>query len=829
MLKILKIRTILGVWGLSLFSLGVSAQSSPPVCSTTTTITSNSGPITLGTDGECLQINSGVTVTGSFAAVSNPSVQDVQITNQGTINGSTGISANAGASIYSLTNSNTINSTSSGVYNGGTISNLTNNSGATLSGSFAGIYLDGGMIGTLTNNNGATISGGVGIFVYRASSRITTLINSGVISSSTGSFSGIQNEATISSLENRSDGSITGHAGIYNFGTSSVITTLTNSGNITGNSSQGIQNEGTIGSLVNYSGSAITGAGTAIYNAGVTSSISSISNSGSITSNFFGIDNDGTIDAVTNNTSALIAAGEVGILNRSTAAIGTINNLGLVGAIDSAIRNAGSIASLTNSGTMSGVNWHAIVNEGSIGAITNTSSGTIAGGSYGIGNINISSTIESITNTGSIIGLAGGGIYNFGSISTLNNLQGQGNANGALIYDGQLPGSYNVIINSPTQYGQLMGSVVGATTFGIYTGSTVTRGTYSAVLSGFSSSNLNNTSGTFNGFRWSLSNSSADIWDLIVTGASTADTQQSLVNTASVLQGTYTLQNSVMVNGFTYDCSLFDKRGICISAGGRNTTVQAQGINNTSGLLIASYRLSKNNSRIGAWVDQNLSVSAPGTVKLGNSTPMIGLFGVWSQRPDGAGAEVKVSAAYGQKDTTITRQIVGTSEAGTGSSQLISQGAQVVAKYGFAVMPAVVISPYAGVRYTQNNMGGYTEATSSSVTAPLTYSALNTNATTALAGVGARYQGIPKTTLFASAGVETDTNTSNGSYSATGVDGLTPVNFNPNPVKTRPTATVGGYYDILKNQRIGITGIYRQEPFQAVSTTTVLATYTIGF
>lgn len=61
------------------------------------------------------------------------------------------------------------------------------------------------------------------------------------------------------------------------------------------------------------------------------------------------------------------------------------------------------------------------------------------------------------------------------------------------------------------------------------------------------------------------------------------------------------------------------------------------------------------------------------------------------------------------------------------------------------------------------------------------------------------------------------------------MDGLTPVNFNPNPVKTRPTATVGGYYDILKNQRIGVTGIYRQEPFQAVSTTTVLATYTIGF
>jgi len=142
--------------------------------------------------------------------------------------------------------------------------------------------------------------------------------------------------------------------------------------------------------------------------------------------------------------------------------------------------------------------------------------------------------------------------------------------------------------------------------------------------------------------------------------------------------------------------------------------------------------------------------------------------------------------------------------------------------------PAVIVSPYVGVRYTQNNMGGYTEATSSVVTAPLTYSALNTNATTALAGLGASYKVTPVVTTFASAGVETDTNTANGTYSATGIAGLTPINFNANPVKTRPTATVGAYYDVANNQRLGITGIYRQEPYQAVSTTTVMATYTIG-
>jgi uncharacterized protein YhjY with autotransporter beta-barrel domain len=274
---------------------------------------------------------------------------------------------------------------------------------------------------------------------------------------------------------------------------------------------------------------------------------------------------------------------------------------------------------------------------------------------------------------------------------------------------------------------------------------------------------------------------------------------------------------------------MFDTNGVCVSAGGRNTAVSAaNGLNNTSGLLIGGYRINES-YRVGAYIDQNLSVNNAGsTVNLGNNTPLIGLFGAWNEKQDGTGTEVKVSAAYGQKNTTITRQVVGTSEAGSGGSQLNSQGAQVVAKYGFGVAKDVIVSPYAGIRYTQNNMGGYTESATSAVTTPLTYSALNTNATTVLAGVGASYKFVPEAAVFASAGVESDTNTANGSLSATGLSGLTPVNFNANPVKTRPTATVGAYYDIEKNQRLGITGIYRQEPYQAVSTTTVMATYTVG-
>jgi hypothetical protein len=503
-----------------------------------------------------------------------------------------------------------------------------------------------------------------------------------------------------------------------------------------------------------------------------------------------------------------------------------------------AVHVNGNVNTLTNNGTItnSASNLtiplnierpYTVTSLINAGVISNTQSGGYSSGLRNQG------TIGTLTNTGTITAVdAGHALDNYGTISVLNNSQGAGNASGPLQLSSNLPLQYNIIINSPTQYGQLIGiSATGSTTFGIYTGSSVSARTYTGVLQGLSSGNLTTTVGTYSGYSWTLVNSAGTTWDLILAllGPSAADTQQSLVNSAAALQNTYALQSAVLANSFSYDCSVFGANNICVSAGGRNTAVSAaNGLNNTSALLIAAYRI-KPTFRIGAYADQNLSVNNAGsTVNLGNSTPLIGLFGVWNQRLDGTGTEVKVSAAYGQKNTTVNRQVVGTSEAGNGSSNLNSQGAQITAKYGFAVAPEVLVSPYVGVRYTQNNMGGYTESASATVTAPLTYSALNTNATTALAGVTAAYRFIPNATAFASAGVETDTNTSNGTYSATGVTGLTPVNFNPNPVKTRPTATLGAYYDIVKNQRIGITGIYRQESYQAISTTTVMATYTIG-
>lgn len=573
---------------------------------------------------------------------------------------------------------------------------------------------------------------------------------------------------------------------------------------------------------------------TAVSDGGTADCVVSVNSGVTLTTTGTAVTISGSGSTATNSGTITINTSGFGI-NASGSNVKSITNLGSIynNGTQASISNANILETFSNSGTISSTGGNGVINNGSLTNLIN--SGSISGGnqvaSAGVYNNN-SRTISAITNTGSIVGQYG--IKNLSTIVTLNNAQGGNSSTAtttALTYTGNLPTNYNIIVQGLTHYGQLaVTSPSGSSTFGIYSTSVLAKGTYSSVLSGISASNLTGaTQGNYNGFNWVLNNSSGSIWDLVVTGALTIDTQASLINTASALQNIYTLQNSVLANSFTYDCALFDKNNVCISAGGRNTAVQAaNGLNNTSGLLIAAYRPHMN-YRVGAYVDQNLSVNNAGsTVNLGNNTPLIGLFSAWNERLDGTGTEIKVSIAYGQKNTTINRQVVGTSEAGSGSSQLNSQGAQAVAKYGFGVAQNVIVSPYAGIRYTQNNMGGYTESTSSAVTAPLTYSALNTNATTALAGVGASYRLIPQVTAFASVGVETDTNTANGSYSATGVIDLTSVNFNPNPVKTRPTAMVGATYDIERNHRLGLTGIYRQEPYQAVSTTTVMATYTVG-
>ncbi len=179
---------------------------------------------------------------------------------------------------------------------------------------------------------------------------------------------------------------------------------------------------------------------------------------------------------------------------------------------------------VTNYGSISGF-LLGVLNAGTIDSFINY--GTVTGAlSAGIGN---SGTITVLSNFGSITNGTFPGINNQGTITTLDNLQGGTTpliittdpGTGAL--PTRLPGNYNIIIKSPSEYGKLVEAGNGSSTdtmnFGIYSDSVVAATTYTSVLDGILARNLANISGVFGAFDWALVNASGNLWDLIFTPA----------------------------------------------------------------------------------------------------------------------------------------------------------------------------------------------------------------------------------------------------------------------------------------------------------------------
>jgi uncharacterized protein with beta-barrel porin domain len=278
-------------------------------------------------------------------------------------------------------------------------------------------------------------------------------------------------------------------------------------------------------------------------------------------------------------------------------------------------------------------------------------------------------------------------------------------------------------------------------------------------------------------------------------------------------------------NSNTYDCNLFDVKGMCISAGGRYSTVDNPSSNSTAAVVTLGYKVNSN-IRIGGFLDQSVNNNNPTGINVSNKHPMMGAFLYWNQSPDGLGYQVKVANAFQDKDLTTTRDVIGTSEAGRGTTSLNSRSYVSELSYAFMYKENTLVRPYFALRYTTIEQDAYTET---GVTTPLTYSALNDRTTSALMGVKFKHALTPKANLIASLGVEQDLHHKTGQLTASGVSGLTSENFSGNLHRTRPVASIGATYDIAKSQRLSGEVLVQQLPFQSTAGATAYFNYMIGF
>ena len=681
--------------------------------------------------------------------------------------------------------------------------------------------------------SGSTVSNDSGLTIQQLTGGPYTIENAGTIEASNitsnSSTIRIEVDTTVTNsglIDTAGSKNLNSILFIDNSGSNS----LTNSGTIqtetTGDYGQAIHVQDTsVTAITNSSGGTIKVTDSAL-------------NSGAIR-----INTGGSVNTITNNgtISAVGTTHSRGIISISTATIDRITNTGTISASGSSNSNHGIVfwnnsgTSITNSGTIQGTGGSygygiRIGESGNISSITN--SGTIKGSKDGIANSN---TITSIINTGTITGTSGYSIHNVeGSITNLTNSQNN------LTLIGNVPTNYYVKVNSSSSYGKVsFTSASGSMNIGIADDSTLTEGTYEAVVSGLGASNISNSSGTYisnaNHYKYSVSNSSGTQWDLVVNDL-TEDVQCSVDSgsgsctktsciTSSIETGMNAVTNSNFAHMNTYDCDTFGESGSCLSIGGRGIFVNDPQ-SEIGGVVLVYGKKQSSNLRWGTFLHHNISYNTPSNFTLSNDTPMIGFYGVWNEKVDHTGLQFKIGNSYQATNAVITRPVVGVSDQATGNTSLYNNQVILELRNNKKISDSFTLSPYFATLYSQKYQKGYTET---GIDLPLTYNKIIDTSMTAITGIKFRKNLNKDYSFFGTIGLEHDLSHQVSALSPTGVSGLTTVDLTKSHEPTRPVIAIGYDHQVSDNQILRIKGQYQELPYQGMNETNLYASYNFLF
>ena len=545
------------------------------------------------------------------------------------------------------------------------------------------------------------------------------------------------------------------------------------------------------------------------------------------------VDTGAVVNTITNE-GTISATGSVhtrGIISINSATINEIINKGTISAQGGSNTNRAIVfwnnsgTSVTNSGTIqaTGTSGHGIRlgSSGSISSITN--SGIITGSLHGIAN---SGSVTNIVNTGTITGTSGYGIWTTGSITNFTNSQSN------LTYKNNLPTNYSVVISSFTDFGKVtFTSPSGTLNFGISSLSDLCEvceeTTYSSVLSGLSSSNIDSTSGSTNlGARthnWTLENSSGNLWDLVIASIAD-DTNTSVENLKpNVLFGINNL-NSVTDANTNYDCDLFGEDNLCFSLGGRHVSNPTTPVSVNSLVFVGGIKVSET-FRWGGFLQSNVSHKTPSNFSLSDKTPLLGTFLVWNEKENKLGYQFKLGNAFQQKNASITRPVVGTSVKGLGKTVIGAESYLAELQYAHRFSDTTILKPYFAARHALITQDAYTETGKCA----LTFNKIKDKSNTILSGLKFESALTSKFSLNGNFGVEHDVNHSINKIKPTGISDLTTVSLENSFNRTRPVVSAGFDYYFSPAQRLSVVFQYQELAYESETESNAYINYTIGF
>ena len=603
--------------------------------------------------------------------------------------------------------------------------------------------------------------------------------------------------------------------------------------------------------------------------------ITELNNSGSIRSswqtiNNFGIienfnntgtistdrDDDGTVDngkAIVNARDTETPASWYEDQSFDKRKIGTLTNSGTIEATVNTIHNTGLIETINNSGNITATGNRAIYNKnendgrnyGEIDTLIN--SGTISAGSHAIHN---TGTITTITNTGTIESTGSGySIKNEGVITNLTNSKGASGS--TLTYTGTVPTNYNIIINSASDFGKIaFTSITGSLNFNVDSESELAGGTtYSSIMTGISSGSISGQSGshlntsTGDRFEWSLENGGdATTWNLVtetaqsITPPTNCSIDSSLPGCTSddedivstIELGMNNLTNVVNVNFAhmnTYDCDTFGENGICISLGARNTKIKNPNSKTNSLVFVFGKKLSEH-YRFAFFHHSNYEHNTPSNFTLRDETPLLGILGVWNQKSDKSGLQVKLGAAHQVKHATIIRKQVGISEQAIGNTTLTAWNLISEFKYNIMYGRSLEISPYFAGRYAEKIQDGYTEEEAQ---IPITYNDIEDKSLSVVGGLKFKKDFSNKFNIFGSGGIEYDIYHDISNLNPSGISGITSVDLGKDFNRTRPVISLGFNFNITNQKIIRLNAQYEELSYKGMSEKNIYLSYNIGF